>query len=232
MWYEKYGWNENPFSVKPSAEKIIGLDEHRDKLLDYVHSGTICLLTGPAGIGKSSMLKWVEQNIKNHKMVYLDAEQAGSLFDLDGYLRQSKTFWERMLGYEYPKNVVLLLDEAHATEETIKKTLKLHWDHDYIKSVVITQINPLNNFAESVRNRVGERIIKLDKMDIKNVFHMIEFRTQGKSPFTNEALVFIAEDSGYIPRKILENCEAVCMAMDGKMNITVSDVESVLRKTK
>lgn len=230
MLYKKYGWSENPFSVKPSADGLIGLDEKRNKLLNFVHSGTICFLTGPAGVGKSSMLKWVQQNIEGHTPIYIDAEQLEGIFDLPEYLRQSRTLWETVLGYEYPKSVVILLDESHATEDKFKQTLKFYWDHDYIKSIVITQIPPLKNFSSSVRNRIGNRIIRLDKLGMENIHKMIGSRTEGNSPLTKEALELIAKKSEYIPRKILENCEIVCIEMDGKEKIDVSDVQEVLGK--
>lgn len=231
MWYKKYGWDENPFSVKPAAERLVGLDERRDKLLDFVHSGTICFLTGSAGVGKSSMLKWIQHNVKGHTPIYIDAEQLGDeLFDLSEYLKQHRTLWETVLGHEYPKSVVVLLDEAHATEDKLKKALKLYWDHDYIKSIVITQIPSLNNFSSSVRNRVGNRVIKLDRMEGKNVHKMIELRTEGKNPLTKDAINFISKKSNFIPRKILENCEAVCIALRGKKDINASDVRKVLGK--
>lgn len=230
MWFKKYGWKENPFSVKPTAERLVGLDKKRDKLLNFVHSGTICFLTGPAGVGKSSTLKWIQHNINKHTPIYIDAEQLGEdLFDLAEYLRQHRTLWETVMGHEYPKSVVVLLDEAHATEDKVKKALKLYWDHDYIKSVVITQIPSLKNFSSSVRNRIGNRIIKLDKMDKKNIHKMIELRTEENNPFTKEALELIAKKSNHIPRKILENCEAICIAT-GKEKIDVSDVKKVLGK--
>lgn len=230
MWYKKYGWHENPFSVKPTSEKLVDLDKKREKLLKFVHSGTICFLTGPAGVGKSSALKWIQHNIKGHTPIYLDAEQLGEdLFDLAEYLKQHRTLWETIMGHEYPKSVIILLDEAHATEDKLKKTLKLYWDHDYIKSIVITQIPSLKNFSSSIRNRIGNRIIKLDKMHDKDAHKMIELRTEDNNPFTKEAIESIAKKSSHIPRKILENCEIVCIET-GKQKIDVSDIKKVLGK--
>lgn len=231
MWYKKYGWDENPFSVKPTAEKLVGLDGKRKKILDFVHAGTICFLTGDAGVGKSSTLKWVQHNIRGHTPMYIDAEQLGDdLFDLSEYLKEHRTLWETVMGHEYPKNVVVLLDEAHATEDKVKKALKLYWDHDYIKSIVITQIHPLKNFSSSIRNRVGNRVIRLDKLSNQNVHELIDLRTENNNPFTKEAVDIIAKKSNYIPRKILENCEVICIEMDGKEKIDVSDVKKILGK--
>lgn len=228
MWFKKYGWHENPFSIKPTSERIVGLDNKRNKLLEFVYSGNICFLTGPAGVGKSSTLKWIQHNIKDHTPIYIDAEQLDTLFDLSEYLRQHRTLFETVFGHEYPKNVVILLDEAHATEDKVKKALKLYWDHDYVKSVVITQIPFLNNFNQSIRNRVGNRVIRLEKMNNKNVHDMIKLRTENNNPFTKEAIELIAKKSNYIPRKILENCEIVCIETGSKEKIDTLDVKKVL----
>ena len=231
MWYNRYGWQENPFSVKPNPKKLVGLDKKRNKLLDFVHAGTICFLNGPAGVGKSSTLKWIQYNVKNHTPIYIDAEQLGDdLFDLSEYLKEHRNLWETVIGHDYPKNVVVLLDEAHATEDKLKKALKLYWDHDYIKSVIITQIPSLKNFSSSVRNRIGNRVVKLDKVTEKNVHEMIDLRTESNNPFTKEALGFIAKKSNYIPRKILESCEIVCIEINNKKKIDVSDVKKILGK--
>lgn len=231
MWYKKYGWKDNPFSVKPTSKKLVGLDRKRNKLLDFVHAGTICFLTGPAGVGKSSVLKWIQHNVKKHTPLYIDAEQLGEdLFDLSDYLKEHRTLWEAVMGYGYPKNVVVLVDEAHATENKLKKALKLSWDHDYVKSVVITQIPGLKNFSSSVRNRIGSRVVRLDKLSNKNVHELIRLRTGDNNPFTKDALNVIAKESGFIPRKILENCEIACIEMKGKEKIDASDVNKVLGK--
>jgi len=230
MWYKKYGWSENPFSIKPTPDKLIGLDAKRQKLLDFVHSGNVCFLTGPAGVGKSSTLKWIQYNIKGHTPIFIDAENLDAFFDLSEHLKQHRNLFETVLGHEYPKKAVILLDEAHATEDKVKKALKLFWDHDYIKSVVITQIPDLKNFSSSIRNRVGNRVIRLDKMGNKNIHELINLRTENNHPFTKDAIDIIAKQSKNIPRKILENCERVCIEINGKKKIDASDVRKALSK--
>ena len=38
---------------------------------------------------------------------------------------------------------------------------------------------------------------------------MIKLRTDGKHPFSDDAIKVIAEKANFIPRKVLENCEVV-----------------------
>ena len=48
-------FKSNPFNVRPNA-KLVGLDKEKKKLIGYIEGGGICFLTGPTGIGKSSIL--------------------------------------------------------------------------------------------------------------------------------------------------------------------------------
>lgn len=231
MWFNHFGWKENPFSVKPNTE-LIGLEKKKKRIFDFIDSGSVCFLTGVSGVGKTSLLKYVYENIKKHTPVYIDAEELNEFFDLTAYLKEHKSLWENLLKREYPKNLIVLLDEAQATEEDLKKTLKLHWDQDHVKSIIISQIRPIDNFTDSFKERIGNRVIRLDKMTKSEVADLIKLRIGKNSPFDKEAVALIGEKSDYLPRKILENCELVCieMADKDKKEINAFDVESVLKK--
>jgi DNA-binding CsgD family transcriptional regulator len=229
MWYNNYGWNENPFTIK-SGTNLVGVEDKKEELLNYIMSGDICLLNGPTGVGKSSMLRWVEENLKDHTIVYIDAAGVDNNFSISTFLRKQNSFWSKLSGNKFPKNVVILLDESQDCDEELVKALKLHWDHQHVKSIVITQINPnLDGFSESFKHRVGNRIVKLGKISISNGYDLIKNRTQGKNPFDKSAIEAIVEKSNFIPRKILEACEIVCTKYSGKkLGINVFDVEESL----
>ncbi len=229
MWYNNYGWKENPFSIKTGTD-LVGVEEKKKEVLNYILSGDICLLNGPTGVGKSSLLRWVEENLKDHLIVYIDAAGVDSSFSIASFLKKKTSLWGRISGKEYPKNVVVLLDESQDCDEDLIKALKLHWDHQHVKSIVITQIDPsLDQYTESFRNRIGRRVVKLGKLNISNAYDLIKLRTEGKNPFDKSAVETIVESSGHIPRKILETCEIICTKYAGKkLGINVFDVETVL----
>lgn len=52
LWYEKFGWTTDPFSTRPN-ENLVGLDKEKNVLLNYIHSGTISVLTGPTSAGRT-----------------------------------------------------------------------------------------------------------------------------------------------------------------------------------
>ena len=67
-WYLDFGFNENPFSIKTNLN-LVGINNQRKKLLDYINSGDICFLNGPTGTGKSSLLKLINKIILKLKSV-------------------------------------------------------------------------------------------------------------------------------------------------------------------
>lgn len=234
MWFEKYGWKENPFTIKLNTN-LVGLEEEKKRLIQYVHSGDICFLTGLHGTGKSSLLRWLQTNLKKHTVIYIDAEEIknflGDLFRLEDYMKHHRTRWQRFIGRKYPKNITILLDEAQATEKELLDALKLHWGDGNIKSIIITQVSPnLDRFSESFKHRIGERVITINKMNKSEIFELVNLRTNLKNPFEERAIELIAEKSDYIPRKVLENCELVCIATKDPEKITLKEVEEILEK--
>ena len=228
MWFEEYGWKTNPFNIKPSPD-LIAFEAEKEKLIDYISSGDICFLVGKPGAGKTSLLKWLENNLRKHFTVYLNIETLDKNFLVQKFLYDSTKFSRKLFGLEFPKNVVFLLDESTKIAEEFKHDLKLHFDENHIKSIVFAQPGEEADIPEGFRNRVGNRIVKLDKLNDEDAFDLIKKRCGKTCPFTEGAMTFIAEKSSYLPRKILENCETICINMKGKKEININDVQSVLR---
>ncbi len=228
MWYQEYNWKTNPFTIKPSPD-IIDFEPEKQKLMDYIGSGDICFLIGKPGSGKTSLLKWLEQNMKKHFAVYLNMETLDEEFSIQQFLYDSTRLTRRVLGLEFPKNAVFLLDESAIINQEFRNAIKLHYDENHIKSIVFAQSGEEADVPETFRNRVGNRIVKLDKLKDEVAFDLIKKRCGKKCPFTEGAITFIAEKAFYNPRKILENCENICINMKGKKEININDVQSVLR---
>jgi type II secretory pathway predicted ATPase ExeA/DNA-binding CsgD family transcriptional regulator len=221
---------KNPFSIKPNTN-LIGLEDKKETLKKYVEGGNICFLNGPAGTGKSSMLKWFQSNLKGHKIVYLDGKELDEYFDLNNHLSQQRNFLQRILGLN-PKNVVLLVDEAQDCLTSFVNTLQTTWNSDQVKSVVIAQISAdLSHFPHSFKERIGRKMIRLRRLTEEEIIKLINMRTKSKHSFNEEALSLIAEKADYIPRRALEICEISYNGIN-KKKITAEDVENLLNKSE
>ncbi len=218
MWYKRYGWPKNPFEVKCSKE-VIGLEKEKQKLLDYVNSGDACIILGDSGVGKTSLMKWLEKSLLRYKMNYINSEEMNEYYSLKKHVKKG---WVR--------KSVLLLDEAHLCDEDIRKEIKLLWDANVVKSVVIAQMpSNLNEYSESLRKRIGPRVVKLGRLDLEKAKALIDFRTNGNNPFDDKSLKLLVEEAEYNPRKLLENCELVCMELKSQ-ELNEDNIKRVLQK--
>ena len=232
MWYERHGFKENPFFVKANPG-IVGVEKQKKLIKDYILSGDMCFLLGGNGTGKSSLLYWLRENLNGFKVLYIDAAQVDNNFSLSGFLKSNLSLLDRIRRKKFPDKAVVLLDESQDASDELVKALKMHWDHNNIKSVVVTQINKdAGKFSESFRDRVGERKVIMERISKSDAYDMINKRVNDKNPFEKEALELIFEKSDYTPRKILENCEILCVKLQDKEGkINAFDVEQNLIKT-
>jgi len=229
MFFKSKEVKPNPFAIQPNT-KLVGVKEEKEKLVKYITNGNICFLNGPPGVGKSSLLEWVKENLKNHYVLYLDAKEVDEYFILKRYLKKNRPLW-RFIFKKYAKNVVLLLDEAQAADNKFIDSLEVFWNKKVIKSIVVTQIKPhLSYYPDSFKHRLGLRAVRLDKLNSVRVHELINLRTNKKHPFTDDAIDLIAEKADFVPRKILEHCEVVMVEIGEKDKISESDVEDVFEK--
>ena len=130
MWYKSFGWQENPFSIKTNTN-LIGVNERKKELINYILSGDICFLNGPTGVGKSSMLRLVRKELKRHKVIYIDAAGVDDNFSITKHLQKFTPIWHKIAGKRFPPNSVILLDESQECDEELVKALKFN-DEDVI----------------------------------------------------------------------------------------------------
>ena len=210
MWFRAYDWGDNPFSIKPNTN-LVGLEKEKSLLIHHLISGNICLLTGNTGTGKTSLLKLIKREMESkEKVVYLNAEELDEFFDLHTHLRKNRSFLEKVL-FRQPKDVLLLLDEGHASGAQLKNHIKTLYDRGVLKGVVMAQTKPPFDYSDSFKHRIGNRIVRMKQLSEDHARELIDIRTDAKHPFHESTISALARRSNYNPRTLLENCELVAM---------------------
>ncbi|MCU0640460.1 MAG: AAA family ATPase [Candidatus Margulisbacteria bacterium] len=225
VWYQQHHWKHNPFSLDIYPELFTGYQREIKKILEKVsaESGHV-LITGPLGIGKTTMLRWLATSGQDFHPVYiarppqdfsqvirliaqslgLTAEQAAryDIYSLDSLRRQ------------IDRNLVLLLDEAHEFSIEIERPLRTLGDLDRVKLVMAG----LPETKEKIKNEIRplyERLvlsIDLDRLDNASLGELIKVRIEnsggrGTEPFTDDALDQVYALAQGNPRTALKICD-------------------------
>ncbi len=224
IWYRDFKWKNNPFSVKVNDSVFVGLTEERKTLAHFVEGGNICLIIGDHGFGKTSLLRWLEKRLKKLNFFYLNAEWIKKDFGVEAFLRRYASYFR-----DYPKNAVLLIDEAQKLENWFRIEVQSLWERDRVKSIVFSHDgnDQFENLPDHLKSRIGNRIIKLRRLKKEDAYELIRLRTGGKNPFEEYAMDEIIKRSNGNPRTILENCERVCIVTDKEV-VSKYEVSKIL----
>ncbi|MBW2987808.1 AAA family ATPase [Candidatus Woesearchaeota archaeon] len=237
-WYKQLGWKSNPFKIvipKQIDDFIAGYDKDRLKINLFVikklNFGTIL---GPAGTGKTTILKWMKYELKKYKRVVHTNLVNGS--NLTGEKQTIKNIlWPLLNPFEkYLTKPWQIMTAATVTQQ-VKKRLKP--DHklvlliDNVKDisdlavVILRDLFLANvNFQLIVTGTKDElddseinqfkpqdhlRIDLSKGMPYKDLRNMIRKRIEsvgGKdiAPFTEGLMKKICEEASHNPKSVLE----------------------------
>ena len=227
-WYEKCGWNNNPFEQSSMPDAISGFDDIRKELLGFIKSGDCCLLLGEAGTGKTIILKWLEDCLSSKDAaLYLNtsgmSEEEIKKIDIDKIIKEKTNSWNKMFGRK--KSFVILIDDAQSLPATIADSVKRNFDNKTISSVVLaSRAENLDNLKGILLEKIGDRKVRLRPMTSDEAMGMIINRVKYKNPFEEGSLEIIFEKAKFIPRNILGVCELVARKNNDKI-ITKEFVE-------
>ena len=214
VWYQRYGWEKNPFDLKPMPDFVSGYEDIRSELLEFIKSGSCCLLVGKEGMGKTSILKWLEKYALEEGIpLYLNTagmkDEEIKKLDIDKLVRE-KTGFLGML--QKDKKVILLVDEAQTLPSTMGEAIKRNFESHAVKSVVLASSSgDLDNLKESLLGLVGGRKVRMRPMKQDEAKNMIIRRMGYRNPFRPGSLELIFEKAKYKPKDILEACELLAM---------------------
>ena len=218
-WYEQLGFKTNPLDVRPNP-LLVGLERQEEQLVNHILKGEICFLNGLTGSGKSSLLVRVQKNLKNHTMIYLDAQELPKDFNLEEELKKKRSFFDKITFRKMPsKTPVLIIDEFQATDPNLVLDARAKWENPEekrIKSIVIAQISKyLKNVTPAFKERLGSRAIILPTLDDEEMKEMLKLRLEGKgranyyNKLHNEAINLLVACADGNPRKLLEYTDMI-----------------------
>lgn len=220
VWFKDLGFNENPLDLRPNP-KLIGLEVQEKLLINHILKEEICFLNGLTGSGKTSLLKKIQNEMKDHSFIYLDAQDIPQNFILEDAIKGKKTFLDKLSFREFPKNKpILIIDEFQETDKNLILEARGKWenkDNKNIKSIVICQISKsLKNVTAAFKERLGNRHVNLRTLDDDEMKEILKIRLYSEKNKINyydkledEAVNLLIDLADGNPRRLLEYTDLV-----------------------
>ncbi len=230
-WFSEMHWTGNPFTFSIIPDLFVGYRRQVERLLMALEERhKFVYLAGPTGSGKTTMLKWIsEQMPKEFDVLYIakPPERPEQFIDIfkARYRKSWFAFWVSNMRniYEIPdhlneklkgKHLVVMFDEAHESEIEVLEWLRVLSDQVDNMSVLLSGLpvfeNHLKDKLETFRRRIAAKIelVSLTKEEMQS---MIRKRIQhvggSGSEFSPELMDFIYAQSGGFPREVLRICD-------------------------
>jgi len=227
-WFGKFGWKKNPFTLNIIPDVFAGHKVEISMIVEKLntHSGHI-LVIGGLGTGKTTLLQWLEKNIKDKfEPIYVlrPPTRPAELIDLVSATIANKTtsthkysvYDFQELCKNYKRNILLLLDEAHEFNEEFEQFIRTLGDlpNIYLVMAGLPQAREkLKRDLPALFDRIVESVL-LGSLTIDETKELILKRItnaggKGLGPFTEAAIVKVYDMSYGIPRGILKICDWV-----------------------
>jgi len=245
--FKKWNWNSNPFVLRIDPKLFTGYETQVNAALDHINNGhKIALLTGSTGSGKTSMLKWIEYNLKSNVLyvskppvkpevfsdIFLDIYPLGIFEKL---LRKKPTLHnlpQYVNKHVKGSQLVFLLDEAHETDKEVLEWLRVLIDQIENVSVIMAGLPSLEQNVRDKLETLDQRIttrISLQALNRDDTKDLIRKRIEsvggsGIAPFTEQAIDRIFEKTGGFPREVLKQCDKIINTTE-KDEIDAADIQ-------
>ncbi len=207
MWFEELGYDENPFELNPlnTNFKLEGREKETEEILYRITSGSMILIEGNVGTGKTELLKYAIDNFKGKgKVIYVDGNNLNKRLNISNLLKKK------------PKGMILLMDNVHYLSKRNNEKIKYYYDEDHIKSAVFTTTDyGLVNFTDAIKDRLGKNIIKLKDLNQSNALEIVKERLGDKEIISEDILKQLFKDSKNI-KEFLKKCDLLCSYVVGK----------------
>ena len=179
-WYENFDFDEDPFSTDPDEnhDNLVKMEELIEEMFYRIDSGSMLFIEGPEGFGKTTLLKAAAHKYGGKRNVaYVDCKVVDKKLNITHVLQDRYGFFGRLFNKK-PKNMIVLLDNVTELSKINTERLKYYFDQNYIKSIIFTaeKYNKVK-FSESLRDRIGKRVVQTPKIDDYDCAIWIKYRT-------------------------------------------------------
>ena len=216
-WYEKKGYNEDPFSTKKGAfiEKAVNLTEPAEELAYHIDAGNIVLVEGETGTGKTALVSAAMERFRGEgRLIYFDCSK--DKVNLKKLLQNRHGIFGKVLNI-LPKNMVLLLDNFKELPLQEIERAKYYYDNSYLRSIVFVG-NGTSTLPPNIMERIGNRVIRLKKLTANDAIQLVKNRLGSLELLPEKTIRKIYRESGGDAKKFLENCSKALEDADKNLN--------------
>jgi Cdc6-like AAA superfamily ATPase len=236
--YKRFGLEGDPFTIDPfnSDYTLVNYSEIIEDLLYYTASGSIVLLEGEEGAGKTMMLVQIIKRFKGHgKVVHVDGSRLKKEPDIEKLLNEKGNGLLGNVMKRKPKGMILLLDDVtHISEKSFEK-IKYYFDQDYIRSVVFTahDVEDLH-LPPSIMDRIAARHIHIPPMINFDALRIIRDRFSDHFFLPDAVILKLFEVSNKNIKHLLQNCSKVCefVVKQGRGEVLPKYIDLALKTEK
>jgi len=228
MGIEKWGWKENPFTLKIEPELFTGYEEQVAAIRRHIESKhKIALLTGNTGSGKTTLLKWLEMSDHNTSKLYISKppqkpEDFIQIFTdiyglgfMDRLLHRTPTLWTLPTYINKKLNgshLLFLIDEAHETSRDVLEWLRVLVDQINSVSLIVAGLPALESNIKQSLETFDQRIttrIALTALSESETKELLKKRIEsvggsGITPFSDSTVAAMYQRTGGFPREVLK----------------------------
>ncbi|MBI4149300.1 AAA family ATPase [Candidatus Woesearchaeota archaeon] len=235
MWYEELGYDDNPLEANPFRVNFPLVNRSREAadILYAIDAGNMLVIEGKDGIGKTMLLRHaITKHRGKGKVIYIDGNTVSKRLNIESLLvKRSGLFRGRLLKHK-PRGMILLFDNVQQLTKKNCEHIKYFYDQDYLKSVIFTlQEYKAAPFTDSLRDRIGERVIRLRPLDDQEAAQVIMQRLP-KSWLAPDLIAGILEESEKSLALALQHTSYLMdyAAANKKEKLTKTEIKKLLRE--
>jgi len=205
-WYEELDFDEDPFSVDPreNHEHLVAMEEVLDEVFYRIQAGSMLVVEGPEGSGKTSVLMAAAKKYGGKKnVVYVDCEKLDKDLNITHVLQDKYGLMGRLFNKK-PKDMTVLLDNVHKLSNKNTERIKFYFDQNYIRSIIFTTTDYKKaKFSDSLKDRIGLRVMKTPELSEYDAVEIIRNRIGDIELFNEPLIKKMFEMSNGSPNKLL-----------------------------